>query len=97
MEEERSIADIPIKHRYGIFPATIIGDKRLKAGQLRCLMSILAWRNNKTTNTRPIHLEALQLMMPIYTIGSIQNYLQDLRSFGYIEINRVKVTILDSL
>ena len=49
-------------------------------------MSILAWRNNKTTNTRPIHLEALQLMMPMYTKGSIQNYMQDLRSFGYIEI-----------
>ena len=49
-------------------------------------MSILAWRSNRTTNTRPIHLEALQLMMPMYTKGSIQNYMQDLRSFGYIEI-----------
>tara|TARA_R100000365_G_C2720134_1_gene52910 strand:+ start:6 stop:680 length:675 start_codon:yes stop_codon:yes gene_type:complete len=86
VEEERTIADIPIKHRYGIFPATIIGDSRLKAGQLRCLMSILAWRSNRTTNTRPIHLEALQLMMPMYTKGSIQNYMQDLRAFGYIEI-----------
>ena len=49
-------------------------------------MSILAWRSNRTTNTRPIHLEALQLMMPMYTKGSIQNYMQDLRAFGYIEI-----------
>ena len=86
MEEERSISEIPIKHRYGIFPATIIGDKRLKAGQLRCLMSILAWRSSRTTNTRPIHLEALQLMMPMYTKGSIQNYMQDLKAYGYIEI-----------
>ena len=49
-------------------------------------MSILAWRSNRTTNTRPIHLEALQLMMPMYTKGSIQNYMQDLKAFGYIEI-----------
>ena len=49
-------------------------------------MSILAWRSSRTTNTRPIHLEALQLMMPMYTKGSIQNYMQDLKAYGYIEI-----------
>jgi len=49
-------------------------------------MSVLAWRNHRTTNTRPIHLEALQAMMPMYTKGSIQNYMQDLKSFGYIDI-----------
>tara|TARA_B100001964_G_scaffold222871_1_gene268220 strand:- start:1461 stop:2024 length:564 start_codon:yes stop_codon:yes gene_type:complete len=49
-------------------------------------MSILAWRSSRTTNTRPIHLEALQLMMPMYTKGSIQNYMQDLKAYDYIDI-----------
>jgi hypothetical protein len=86
MDQDYDLSKIPIDHRYGIFPATIIGDNRLKAGQLRCLMSILAWRNHRTTNTRPIHLEALQAMMPMYSKGTIQNYMQDLKAFGYIEI-----------
>ena len=86
MDQEYDLSKLPIEHRYGIFPATIIRDNRLKAGQLRCLMSVLAWRNQRTTNTRPIHLEALQLMMPMYTKGSIQNYMQDLKAYGYIDI-----------
>ena len=86
MDKGNDLSQLPIDHRYGIFPATIIGDGRLKVGQLRCLMSVLAWRNHRTTNTRPIHLEALQAMMPMYTKGSIQNYMQDLKSFGYIDI-----------
>ena len=86
MDEGFDLSKLPIEHRYGIFPASIIRDSRLKAGQLRCLMSILAWRNHRTTNTRPIHLEALQAMMPMYTKGSIQNYMQDLKSWGYIDI-----------